>query len=163
MNVRIGQAEPEEMYRAIGGLFRTVRAELLSSLDRELAEHSISSAQHAILAALAEGGIDSASGLCRAMSYDAGAMTRMLDRLECKGFIRRVRCMYDRRVVRLELTAEGKAAYPIQKETGARVLGRRLKSLTLAEARQLHELLKRLADDRDSDLSSAPTASNAAV
>jgi DNA-binding MarR family transcriptional regulator len=171
MNGRIGlrtadgaHPEPDEMYRAIGGLLRTVRTELLSSLDRELAEHRISGAQHAILATLAEGGIDSAAGLCRAMSYDPGAMTRMLDRLECKGFIRRVPCIYDRRSARLELTAEGRAAYPVQKEAGAKVLGRRLKSLTLAEARQLYELLTRLAEDREENrLPSPSTAPNPAA
>ena len=136
-----------------------VRTDLLSSLDRELAEHRISGAQHAILAALAEGGIDSAANLCRAMSYDPGAMTRMLDRLEGKGFIRRVPSMYDRRMARLELTDEGRAAYPVQKEAGAKVFGRHLKSLTLAEARQLYELLKRLAHDRDGE--SFPSASSA--
>lgn len=166
MNTRIGpqtadntHPKPDEMYRAIGGLLRTVRTDLLSSLDRELAEYRISGAQHDILAALAEDGIDSAANLCRAMSYDPGAMTRMLDRLECKGFIRRVPCMYDRRKATLELTPEGRAAYPGQKEAGAKVVGRRLKSLTLAEARQLYELLRRLAQDRDGD--GFPSASGA--
>ena len=44
---------------------------------------------------------------CRA---DPGAMTRLLDRLEAKGFCRRLRSADDRRVVHIELTAEGGAA-----------------------------------------------------
>ena len=64
----------------------------------------------------------------------------------------------------LELTAEGRAAYPVQKEAGAKVVGRRLKSLTLAEARQLYTLLTRLAQDRDGDgFPSACTAPNPAA
>ena len=51
----------------------------------------------------------SASDLCKGISYDAGAMTRMLDRLEGKGLIRRNRSAQDRRLMHLELTEEGRA------------------------------------------------------
>ena len=45
--------------------------------------------------------------LARQSQMDAGAMTRLLDRLETKGLLRRVRATEDRRVVQLELTPEG--------------------------------------------------------
>jgi DNA-binding MarR family transcriptional regulator len=146
----------DETHRAIGRLLGTARMELLSALDRELAAFHITAAQHAILAALAEGCIDSASALCRAMSYDAGAMTRMIDRLESKGLIRRVPWADDRRKARLELTDEGRAAYPLQKAAGARVFGRYLQGFTPAEARQLHVLLQRMVEGRASDIPATP-------
>src|SRR5690606_29610658 len=46
--------------------------------------------------------------LARCAGMDTGAMTRALDRLEAKGLICRVRCEHDRRMVRLELTEEGR-------------------------------------------------------
>ena len=35
--------------------------------------------------------------ICKGISYDAGAMTRMIDRLEQRGILRRVRVADDRR------------------------------------------------------------------
>lgn len=48
--------------------------------------------------------------LARWSQIDAGAMTRLLDRLEKKGLCTRVRSTEDRRVVVVELTPEGRAA-----------------------------------------------------
>ena len=151
MNTRIGTTpadeahpEPNDMYRAIGDLLRTVRTDLLSSLDRELAEHRISGAQHAILAALAEDGIDSAANLCRAMSYDPGAMTRMLDRLERKGLVHRARCRKDRRVVRLELTDEGQRLCRDIPYNLSRVLNSMLRGFTAEEVEIFKGLTRRM-------------------
>ena len=88
----------------IGGLLSRVKMALVDALDAELAQFDISAAQYVILVNLASG-CDSSSDLCRSVSYDPGAMTRMLDRLERKGLIRRVRCFEDRRVARLALAA----------------------------------------------------------
>jgi len=46
--------------------------------------------------------------LSRIACHDAGSVTRLLDRLEAKGLVQRVRSAEDRRVVNLELTEEGK-------------------------------------------------------
>ena len=48
--------------------------------------------------------------LARGCQLDAGAMTRLLDRLEAKALCRRVRSVADRRVVNIELTEEGSVA-----------------------------------------------------
>src|SRR5579864_9239515 len=99
---------------------------MLLALDRELAadEHlsklEVSSAQYVILACLADGETRSASDICKGISYDAGAMTRMLDRLEEKGLLKRNRCPDDRRLVYLELTEAGKAAFPRMREISLR-------------------------------------------
>ena len=50
------------------------------------------------------------AALARLCQLDAGGMTRLLDRLETKGLVRRERSQEDRRVVNLELTDEGRAA-----------------------------------------------------
>ena len=61
---------------SIGGLLSRVKMKLMDALDAELEPLGISSAQYVILVNLANG-VDSASGLCRSVSYDPGAMTRM--------------------------------------------------------------------------------------
>jgi DNA-binding MarR family transcriptional regulator len=71
-------------------------------------------------------------------------MTRMVDRLEAKGFVRRVRERGDRRKLRLELTDEGKAAFPKMKARVVVVLNRLLRDFSKAEAAKLRELLKRM-------------------
>lgn len=47
--------------------------------------------------------------LARDLSYDKGATTRLLDVLEGRGWIERVRGQDDRRSIRLRLTPEGEA------------------------------------------------------
>jgi DNA-binding MarR family transcriptional regulator len=113
----------------------------------ELAPFDISVAQYVILVNLAHGA-DSSSDLCKSVSYDPGAMTRMLDRLERKKLITRVRSSEDRRVARLALTEEGKAVYPKLVERAATVLNRKLSGFSPTEVRQLENLLQRmLAND----------------
>src|SRR5256885_11104926 len=116
----------------IGGLVARVRVKLFEALDEELAPFDITAAQYVILVNLANG-VDSASGLCRSVSYDPGAMTRMIDRLERKGLVRRLPCSEDRRVMRLALTEEGKAVYPQLVGRAATGLHRPLRGFTKDE------------------------------
>lgn len=127
----------------IGGLVARVRVRLLDALDAELAPYGITAAQYVILVNLASG-VDSASSLCKGVSYDPGAMTRMIDRLERKGFVRRVRSAEDRRVVKLALTDEGRAVYPKLVARAAGVMNRTLRGFTKSEAQQLESLLQRM-------------------
>jgi DNA-binding MarR family transcriptional regulator len=127
----------------IGSLIARVRVKLFEALDEELAPFDITAAQYVILVNLANG-VDSASGLCRGVSYDPGAMTRMIDRLERKGFVRRVRSPEDRRVVNLALTEEGKAVYPKLVARAAAATNRRLRGFTKVEAQQLESFLQRM-------------------
>jgi DNA-binding MarR family transcriptional regulator len=127
----------------IGGLLARVRVKLMDALDAELAPFDITSAQYVILVNLANG-VDSASGLCKGVSYDPGAMTRMIDRLERKGFVHRVRSPDDRRVVKLALTEEGKAVYPKLVARAAAVMNRKLHGFTKTEAHDLEGLLQRM-------------------
>jgi DNA-binding MarR family transcriptional regulator len=128
----------------IGRLLGRVKIEMHDALERELAPHDITAAQFVILMNLSTGEVDSASKLCKGVSYDPGAMTRMLDRLEAKGLIRRVRCGDDRRKVILELTPEGKAVYPKLVATYVGVLNRLLRGFTKTDVRQLETLLSRI-------------------
>jgi DNA-binding MarR family transcriptional regulator len=76
-------------------------------------------------------------------------MSRLLDRLEAKGIIERVRDDLDRRQVNVELTPKGSALYPQMMEVITRVYGRFLDGFSPAEAAQLQVLLQRLLSNRN--------------
>ena len=141
--------------RHIGALVSRVKVEMLAALDRELSQDKrlapleMSAAQYIIVANLAIGPGEpkSAADLCKVISYDAGAMTRMLDRLEAKGLIRRTRSSQDRRLMNLELTEEGRAAYPRMREISMANANRFLRGFSKTEARQLEGFLNRMLDN----------------
>ena len=143
-----------EPRRSVGYLMNRVRSEIFAALDTEFAADQdltaleVSSAQFLVIGSLALGEADSASQLCSRMSYDAGAMTRMIDRLESKGLIRRRRDSDDRRLVNLELTEQGREAFPKMKLCAMRVLNRFLRGFTQEEARELEGFLNRMLDNR---------------
>jgi len=134
----------------VGQLLYRLRAAQMGALDQELAQDpdlaplEISAAQYTIISVLAKCGVDSGAQLCKDLSYDAGAMTRMIDRLEAKGLVNRRRCPEDRRLVKLELTEAGLAALPKLRACSVRVLNRLLRGFSLAEARQLEGFMVRM-------------------
>jgi DNA-binding MarR family transcriptional regulator len=140
-----------EPRQGLGHLIGRARAELLAAIESELMKDEflgpleVTSAQLIVILNLAgRECATSASELCKGISYDAGAMTRMLDRLEAKGLVRRTRSADDRRLVNLELTQAGKAAYPRLREISMRVLNHSLRDFSLGEAQQLESLLRRV-------------------
>ncbi|MGH8298613.1 MAG: MarR family winged helix-turn-helix transcriptional regulator [Steroidobacteraceae bacterium] len=143
-----------EPCRSVAHLLGQVRTEQLAALDHELmadrhvADIGVTAAQFIVMSRLAATERKkSASDLCKEMSYDAGAMTRMIDRLESKGLIRRVRCPQDRRLVYLEMTEEGRAAYPRLREISMAIQNRFLRGFSRAETRQLEGLLGRMLEN----------------
>jgi len=149
----IYDAKTYEPRKSVGHLMNRVRTAMFAGLDQEfatepeLAQLEVSSAQFVVIASLALGEADSASQLCKGISYDAGAMTRMIDRLESKALIRRRRDADDRRLVNLELTDAGRDAFPKMKLCALRVLNRFLRGFSQAEARQLEGFLNRMLDN----------------
>src|SRR5262249_11559271 len=69
--------------------------------------HDLSFMQWLVLVKLREG-VSTASELCQLMWHDTGALTRLLDQLENRGFVERQRSTTDRRVVQVQLTAAGR-------------------------------------------------------
>lgn len=106
---------PASFYRAdsygaedsVGYLMRRVVNGIAHGVDRRLEGVGLTNAQWVPLFKLYLKHAATAAELARGCQVDAGAMTRMLDRLEAKGLIRRLRSTDDRRVVNIELTAEG--------------------------------------------------------
>jgi len=129
---------------SIGYLTKQVVELISRSVEARMAEYSLTDAQWKPLFFLARHGHGTASQVARKVGCDAGATTRMLDRLEDKGLLRRVRSIDDRRVQQLELTDEGRKAAAIVPYVLADVLNAHLSDLSNAEVDQLRGLLERV-------------------
>jgi DNA-binding MarR family transcriptional regulator len=145
--------ETYEPRKGVGQLLHRVRTEMLAAVDREMAVDEqlmameVTSAQFVVLSTLSLGEMRSASDLCKHLSYDAGAMTRMIDRLEEKGLLKRSRCPSDRRLLNLELTEKGNLALPRMRWVAMGIVNRFLEGFTKVEARQLEGFLMRMLEN----------------
>jgi len=133
--------EPRE---AIGALIGRTRKTMIARIDAELAPLDVSAAQWIVVLLVGETAASSATGLCEMLGYDPGAMTRLLDRLEGKGIVRRVRSPEDRRTIQLELTDSGKALYPKIVSAMVDVNNSLLQGFSHDEVSQLEGYLRRM-------------------
>ena len=99
-----------EAGESVGYLMRKIVTRLAQEIERQMEPHDLTNAQWVPLLKLRLGLASTVAELARECELDAGAMTRLLDRVEAKGLCRRVRSSEDRRVVNLELTPEGQGA-----------------------------------------------------
>jgi DNA-binding MarR family transcriptional regulator len=130
---------------SVAFLMGSVLSAMRDGLGLALQSHGdVTGAQWVMLMLIARGKCASASEIAHRMGYDSGSMTRMLDRLEAKGLIRRVRSTEDRRVVRLELAEAGEALAPQLPVVGARILNQFLRGFTAADLDQLKNYLRRM-------------------
>ncbi|GLQ90728.1 MarR family winged helix-turn-helix transcriptional regulator [Dyella flagellata] len=131
---------------SLGLLINLVRVELVRSIEAEIAAKGLDLRyiQFVMLKRLAMLGPMSATELARSVELDGGAMTRQLDQLEGKGYLRRRPHEQDRRALRIELTEAGNALW--QQLTGCsdRVLEAAQRSLDEIERERLHDYLSRV-------------------
>ena len=132
---------------AVGALIGRVRKALVREFDREIAPLGLNTVQALVVILLAEGATVTAADLCRELSHDAGALTRIVDKLEAGGLVRRVRRERDRRAADLELTKEGRRVHGEVRRAQVEVLNRMLRGFSRAEARTLESLLKRIVEN----------------
>jgi DNA-binding MarR family transcriptional regulator len=139
-----------ELNNSLAPLLSQVRLAMLSGVDQEflrdddVAPLEVTAAQFIIIANVLKGHANSACELCKYMDYDRGAMSRMIDRLETKGLLRRVPLAHTRRTMALEVTEAGKAAFPKMQACLTRVVSRLLKGVTKAQVREVERTLKRM-------------------
>jgi DNA-binding MarR family transcriptional regulator len=146
----IHDAKSLELNNGLAPLLSQVRMAVLSGMDQELlldaevAALEVTAAQFVVIANLLKGHANSACELCKFMDYDRGAMSRMIDRLEVKGLIKRVALAHTRRSVALEVTEAGKAAFPKMQACLTKVVNRLLKGVTKAQVREVQKTLKQM-------------------
>ena len=140
-------AQSSEEGLSVGQLMGRARASLLAGLDADLEPFGLNSTQFAVLKHLGEGAAQTAADLCRLNRYDTGAMTRILDRLEEKGMVRRERGREDRRVVFLRLAPQGRALLPRLMAVATRVVEAHLAGFSGNEIGAFKGYLQRMIDN----------------
>ena len=143
-------AQPAEAGLSVGQLMGSARASLLNTLDAELERFGLNSTHFLVLKHLGEGAARTAADLCRLNRYDTGAMTRIVDRLEEKGLVRRERGREDRRVVFLRLAPAGRTLLPRLMAVGTRVVEAHLAGFSANEIEALKGYLHRMIDNGQS-------------
>ncbi|AVO49153.1 MarR family transcriptional regulator [Melaminivora suipulveris] len=95
--------------RSIGLQLRRIVVQLGAAIECRVEPLGLTDAQWKPLLRLWLREPASASALARECHIDSGALTRLLDRLEAKGLVRRDRAAHDRRVVHVALTNAGRS------------------------------------------------------
>jgi DNA-binding MarR family transcriptional regulator len=137
---------PATSRESIGILISLVRSELVRTLEAELQASGVGLrfTQFLILKRLALLGPMSASELARSVELDGGAMTRQLDQLEGRGYLRRVPHEQDRRALRIELTDAGDELWRQTNICNDLVLEAAQSALNPTEREQLQDYLARV-------------------
>jgi len=140
---------PEQFYDSttyqardsIGYLVRRLHSTLSSRIEASFASHDFSLMQWILLMHLRDGLVRTAADIARELQHDSGALTRVLDQLESRGLIVRRRSSTDRRVVELDLTAQGRKVIAELLPTVVREINAALAPLSRAEFDQFRRLL----------------------
>lgn len=94
---------------SVGYLIRRLYTLLLARFEGALAQADFTLTQWIVLIQIRDGLARTASDIANDLGHDSGALTRVVDQLECRGYLQRNRSAKDRRVVELKLTPAGKA------------------------------------------------------
>src|SRR5574343_1949071 len=92
---------------SIGWLLHRIKQSIVHLADQRLCQHDLTHAQWAPMLRLRLHGPSSTRQRSKDLDVDAGALSRLLDRLEAKGLVLRERSSTDRRVVQVSLSEEG--------------------------------------------------------
>jgi len=134
-----------DLGESVGYLISRVKSTMSNMVtQRAVAELGVTSQQASILFMVASGKCLLAAELAREYGIDASAVTRLLDRVEKRGLLARVRSIEDRRVVRLELTEEGRAIAERLPDIFCGVLDQLLAGFTPEEVGFLKSMLRRI-------------------
>lgn len=150
---RAGDYLPED---SVGYLMRRVLVLITQAVEQELGPSDLTNAQWLPLYRLYMAQASTVAELARECHLDAGAMTRLLDRLEGKGLCRRVRSQEDRRVVNIELTPEGRLAAQGIPEILSRVQNTHLVGFSREEFDLLKHYLNRILNNAQAQAQGQP-------
>ncbi len=129
---------------SVGYLMRLILSSMAHGIDTHLAGSDLTNAQWLPMLKLHLGHASTVAELARACNLDAGAMTRMLDRLEAKGLCKRIRSETDRRVVNIALTDTGRTVAQGVPGVLCTVLNQHLTGLSTDEFSVFKNLLQRV-------------------
>lgn len=135
---------------SVGYLMHQAVQSMRRRIDQRMATLGLTAAQWYPLWRIRLDGPVGARDLARSTDIDAGAMTRLVDRLVAKGLVQRVRHSGDRRSVQLTLTAAGEAVAAKVPAELAALNNAYLRGFDADEWEQLRGLLRRVIDNGES-------------
>jgi len=138
------QPEGYSAQESVGYLMRRIVSTLAQEIERRMEPNGLTNAQWMPLFKLFHGDARTGAELARICEMDAGAMTRLLDRLEAKNLCSRVRSPEDRRVVNLALTDEGREAAKAIPQVLSALQNDALAGFSTEEWQTLKNLLRRM-------------------
>lgn len=156
---------PEQYYHpqtylsrdSVGYLVRRLYTLLLARFEGALAQADFTLTQWIVLIQVRDGLARTASDIANDLGHDSGALTRVVDQLERRGYLQRKRSAKDRRVVELQLTPAGKAIIAELLPLVVDHTNSALAPLSKSEFVQLRSYLVRLLDHAQ-DGEAAPAA-----
>ena len=148
-------------YRAqssIGYLIKRGQSMMNDVLEQLFAERGFSFIQYIILAWVRDGIAVNPKDICLKYRHDSGALTRVIDQLEERGLLERVRRGADRRKVDLELTDAGRKTVEGLIPLVVDKLNLALIDFSREEVSELKRLLIKLNTRLEATLGVKPTA-----
>lgn len=127
--------------QSVGFTLAKARNLMAAEIDAALKEYGITSQQMGILLSLDRGPASTPFELSTLLGIDTGLMTRVLDKLELKGLLKRSRSDEDRRIVNLILTKKGHQLAEQIPDIVPPVLNARLKQFSPEEFKEFRRLL----------------------
>lgn len=154
------KAEDYRPQESLGWLVKRIMQTIVHAASKDLLSHGLSHGQWQPLMRLRFNGCSSAAVLAKELDMDAGAMTRLLDRLEAKGLTRRQRSSSDRRIVTVELTEQGQHLTDALPEVLSKVLNAHLAGFSHEEWQMLMSMLRRVLANGEALRDSTTTAND---
>jgi MarR family transcriptional regulator, organic hydroperoxide resistance regulator len=125
-----------------------LRRALQEGFERRLAQEDVTPAQWGVLVALHRQEAGTPQELAAALQLDAGAITRLVDRLIAKGLCHRGPSPGERRLVPLSLTDKARHLVPRLLEEAGQNEAEFLASLDRAEQAEFRRLVAKLLEGR---------------
>ena len=132
-------------------LIRQIRDGLLRQIERQIESNGIgiNYSQYLVVKTLAKNGPQMPGDLARFLDHNAGAMTRLIDRLEEKNYVERKPHAEDRRALTIELTPAGQELWRMISQYIEHAQELALSDFKAADRAKLFELLKRVRNTLD--------------
>ncbi|MRW82847.1 MarR family transcriptional regulator [Pseudoduganella sp. FT26W] len=127
-----------------GFLISQARNAVFAALDKEMLPLDLTASQFVVVVGAMRERARTVNEFCQLAGIEPGPMSRLLDRMEAKGILRRGRDLEDRRQVNITLTEKGAALYPQINAAIHKVYGQLLHGFSEQEALAFKSALEKI-------------------
>ncbi len=140
-----GSLDEVDLWRSMASSWKRLQHDA----EKNLLRIDLSVAELRILRLLREQGSSPMNRFCAVTMLSQPSITGLVDKLEKRGLVERVRSREDRREVLIAITAKGNQTYSTGMDLHRQFVEKALSALETDEAQSLVSLLKKLADASD--------------